>query len=63
MIADSPEDHLRGHALVDSVQQLFDEAGASFGGHELERRAALELTLGRAEPMPGAARLAEHLFR
>ena len=52
MVADSPEDHLRGHALVDSVQQLFDEAGSRLSRHELERAAAFELPFGGTEPTP-----------
>lgn len=52
MVADSPEDHLRGHALVDSVQQLFDETGACFSGYKLERAAVMKLSFGCSEPTP-----------
>ena len=52
MVADSPEDHLRGHALIDSVQQLFDEAGACFSGYELERAPVMKLPFGGTKPTP-----------
>ena len=52
MVADSPEDHLCGHALVYSVQQIFDEAGACFSRDELERAAVMKLSFGGSEPAP-----------
>jgi hypothetical protein len=52
MIADAPKNHLRGHALVDSVQQLLDETRAGLSGHELKRTAALKLTFGVSKPPP-----------
>ena len=63
MIADAPEDHLRGHALVDAVQQLLDEAGAGFGDHELQRTATSKLPLPGTEPVPPAIAVPEDLFR
>ena len=62
VIADSPENHLRGHALIDSVQEFFNEARTGFGGHELERAAAVELPFRRAEPTPRAFGLSKNLF-
>ena len=52
MVADPPEKHLRSHAPVDAVQQLFDEAGACFSSRELERAATAKLALGSTEPVP-----------
>jgi hypothetical protein len=52
MVADPPEDHLRRHALVDLVQQLFDEPSACFSGHKPERAAAVKLPFRGAKPTP-----------
>src|SRR5713101_6908290 len=62
MVADPPEEHLRRHALVDSVQQLLDEAGACFSGRQLQRGATVELPLGGTQPAPRAFALSENLF-
>ena len=62
MVADPPEKHLRRHALIDSVQQLFDETGAGFSGRELQRAATVKLPLGSPEPVPRAFAVSEDLF-
>jgi hypothetical protein len=62
VIADAPENHLRGHALVDSVEELLNETRASFGDHELERAATLELAFRGTKPMPRALRIPEYLL-
>jgi TolB-like protein len=62
VIADPPENHLRGHALIDSVQELFNKVGTSLSGHELEGAARLELAFWRPEPAPGAFGVSEHVF-
>ena len=62
MVADPPEKHLRRHTLVDTVQQLFDEARACLGRCELQGAAILELPLGSAEPVPRASAVSENLF-
>jgi hypothetical protein len=62
MVAHPPEEDLRRHALVNAVQQLLDEARACFCGGELQGAAALELALGRTEPMPRASAVSEDLF-
>lgn len=59
MVADAPENHLRGHALVDAVQQLLDKASADFGGEELQRTASLKLSFGGSKPAPGTVWLSE----
>src|SRR2546425_863114 len=50
------------HALVDSIQQLLDEAGACFSGRQLQRAATLELPLGSTEPVPRASTVSEDLL-
>ena len=62
MVADSPEDHLRSHALVDSVQQFLDKAGSGFGRRHVERAPTVKLPLGRAQPPPAAFGISENLF-
>jgi hypothetical protein len=62
MVADPPEDHLCRHALVDLVQQLFDEPSACFSRHKLERAAAVKLPFGSAKPTPCAFAVSEDLF-
>src|SRR4051812_11751459 len=59
MIADPPEIHLRGQAVVDAVEKFLDEAGARFGHRELERGAAVEPALGRSQPPPRALAIAK----
>src|ERR1700681_2896622 len=62
MVADPPENHLCRHALVDLVQQLFDEPSACFSGHKLERAAAVKLSFRGAKPTPCAFAVSEDLF-
>jgi hypothetical protein len=62
MVADPPKKHLRGHALVDAVQQLLDKAGAGFGDQKLQRTATIKLPLLRTEPVPPAFAVSEDLF-
>jgi len=62
VIADAPEDHLRCHALVNAIQQLFDEPRPDLGGSQLKRTASVELMFRRSQPTPGALRIAEHVL-
>src|SRR5260370_28565781 len=61
MVADPPEKHLPRHALVDTVQQLLDDAGARFGGRELELAANVQLSLGATGPSPFTFGFSVHL--
>src|SRR6266498_3197022 len=62
MIADTTEKNLRRQALVDAVQELFDETRARLSGCQLQRTPTLELTLGSAQPMPRALAVSEDMF-
>ena len=62
VVADTPQDHLCGHALVDAIQQFFDEPRTRLRGKQVERRPPLELALGIPKPSPSAIVLAEYFL-
>ncbi|MEX2661961.1 MAG: hypothetical protein WD227_08525, partial [Vicinamibacterales bacterium] len=62
MIADAPQDHLRGHALVDAIEPFFDEPCTRLCDKQVKGCAPLELALGIPQPSPGALALAEYLL-
>lgn len=53
---------LRGHALVDAIQQFFDEPCAGFRGEQGQRRASLKLALRGSKPPPAVLAIAEYLL-
>ena len=62
VVADSPQDHLRGHAIVDAIEQFFDESCTRLCDQQVERCSSLELTLGVTKPPPSALVLTEHFL-
>jgi hypothetical protein len=62
VVADSPQDHLRSHALVDAIEQFFDEPRTRLSDQQIERCTFLELALGITKPAPGALGFAEYFF-
>jgi hypothetical protein len=63
LVADPPEEHLCGHALVNPVQEFLDEASASFSRQHLEWTTPAELPLTGSGPLPRPFLFAEHVLR
>jgi hypothetical protein len=62
VVADAPQNHLRGHAIVDAIQQFFHEPRTRLCGKQVKRRPSLELALGIPKPPPTALALAEYFL-
>jgi hypothetical protein len=62
VVADTPQNHLRGHALVDAIQQFFDEPRACLCGQQVKWRPSFELALGIPKPPPAALALTEYFL-
>src|SRR5919198_1117363 len=62
VVADAPQDHLRGHAVVDAIQQLLDEPRSGFRAKHLQRCASLEPALAISNPSPTPPLIAEYFL-